>query len=158
MLAARDRISPGRFDTLLNSRLPLAAICLSTFFAMTLLVAAPASAAPPLAGTYRITENTDLGSEIRLTVQLNFFNPGDAAVAISRVSLRSLSAPGQLVSAASSVVVQSHSNSQCSLQFLIAKKDYNSWSIGPHQQFLVTLQLAGGKVTQISLPLLRTRE
>jgi len=158
MLSPLNHISSRRCASPMNSHLPLSAICLSFIFAMILLIAAPAFAAPPLAGTYKITENTDLGSEIRLTVQLNFINPSDTSVTVTRVSLRSFSAPGQLVSATSDVEVQSHSNSQASLQFLIAKKDYNSWSIGPHQQFLITLQFAGGKVTQINLPLLRTRE
>jgi len=172
MLAAEDHISPNQFAVTaraiaprqteripapMTSRCTLTALYLAALFAVFLLVA-PASAAPPLAGTYRITENTDLGSEIRLTVQLNLVNPSDTAVTITRVSLRSISAPGQLVSTASNVLVQSHASSQLSLQFLLAKKDFNVWQTGPHQQFLLTLQPAGGKVTLINLPLLRTRE
>jgi hypothetical protein len=173
MLAVQDDISSPQFAVTaramdprpseripapMTSRFPLTALYLSAMFAMLLFAVLPACAAPPLAGTYKITENTDLGSEIRLTVQLNLFNPGDAAVTVTRVSLRSISAPGQWVSTVSNVVVQSHANSQLTLQFLIAKKDFNTWQVGPHQQFLVTLQPAGGQVTLVNLPLLRTRE
>src|SRR5208337_5441035 len=105
MLAAEDHISPDQFRVTaraiaprqteripapMTSRFPFTALYLAALFAMLLLVA-PASAAPPLAGTYKITENTNLGSEIRLTVQLNLVNPGDTAVTITRVGLRSIS-------------------------------------------------------------------
>jgi len=173
MLAAEDHISPDQFRVTaraiaprqteripapMTSRFPFTALYLSAMFAMLLFAVLPACAVPPLAGTYKITENTDLGSEIRLTVQLNLVNPGDTAVTITRVGLRSISAPGQLVSTASKFVVQSHASSQVSLQFLISKKDFNAWQVGPHQQFLVTLQPVGGQVTLVNLPLLRTRE
>lgn len=173
MLAVQDDISPPQFAVTaramdprpseripapMTSRFPLTALYLSAMFAILLFAVLPACAAPPLVGTYKITENTDLGSEIRLTVQLNLVNPGDTAVTVTRVSLRSIFSPGQWVSAASNAVVHSHANSQLSLQFLIAKKDFDTWQVGPHQQFLVTLQPTGGQVTLVNLPLLRTRE
>jgi hypothetical protein len=156
--SAIDPRPSERIAVPMNFRLPSTTLYLAALLAVLLVVSLPASAAPPLAGTYKITENTDLGSEIRLTVQLNLVNSGDTAVTVTRVSLHSISAPGRLVSATSNAIVQSHANSQLSLQFLIAKKDLNAWQVGPHQQFLVTLQPAGGKITLVSLPLLRTRE
>jgi hypothetical protein len=149
--------STERIAAPMNSRLRFTALCLAALFAILMLVSVPASAAPPLVGTYKITENTDLGSEVRITVLLNLVNPGDTAVTVTRVSLRSISAPGQLVSANTNTIVESHANSQFSLQFLIAKKDFTVWQIGPHQQFLVTLQPTGGKITLVNVPLLRTQ-
>jgi hypothetical protein len=115
------------------------------------------SAAPPLAGSYKITENTDLGSEVRITVLLNLMNPTSTPVTITKVGLRSISAPGEFVSVTNTISVHSHSSTQISLQFLIAKKDFNAWYKGPHQQFLFTLLPTAGKITLINLPLIRTQ-
>ncbi|HKM67459.1 MAG TPA: hypothetical protein VJX70_09865 [Candidatus Acidoferrum sp.] len=134
------------------------AIFLTILFTFLLVLSPRASTAPPqIAGTYKITENTDLGSEIRITLQINLINPGGTQVTITKVGLRSMSARGQLVTANSNLVVHSHSHSQVSLQFLISKKDFNTWHVGPHQQFIVTMKPSTGKAVLLNLPLLRTQ-
>lgn len=142
----------------MNLRLRFIALSLTAFFAVLILVTPHASAGPILSGTYKITENTDLGAQVRITVQLNLVNGGTAGLTVTKVGLRSLSAPGQRVSVASNVVVHSHSSAQVSLQFLMAKQDFDRWSTGPHQQFFVTLKPTGGKTTLVNAPLLRTKE
>jgi hypothetical protein len=139
----------------MNSPLRPIALSLILIFANLLLTAPCASAAPNLAGTYKITENTDLGTEVRITLQINLYNSGTTAVTVSSVSIPSISAPGQMVTATSSFVIQAQSQFQVSLQFLIAKKDFTQWQIGPHQQFLVTFKPISGKSTFINVPLLR---
>jgi len=131
------------------------AIFLSILFAFFMVPSQCASAPLSLAGNYKITENTDLGSEVRVTLQINLSNSGTTSLTIIRVGLHSISAPGQLVAASSNLVVHSHSQSQVSLQFLIPKKDFTQWQSGPHQQFLLTYKPTGGKSTLISIPLLR---
>jgi hypothetical protein len=111
------------------------ALCLASLIAILSFVSSPACAGPVLAGTYKITENTDLGSEIRLRVQPNFFNSGDGGVTVTKVALRSASASNQFVSTSTHVVVQAHFKSQVTLQFLIANQDFKSWSTRPHQRF-----------------------
>jgi hypothetical protein len=142
----------------MNLRLRFVALSLANFLALLLLVAPRASAGPLVAGTYKITENTDLGTQVQITVELNLVNGGTTGLTVTKVSLRSLSAPGQTVSASTNTVVHSHSTAQVSLQFLMAKQDFNQWSTGPHQQFQVTLKPSGGKTTLINIPLLRTQE
>ncbi len=129
----------------------------SFFLAANLLFAFSASAAPSIAGSYKITENTDLGSEVRITLQLDLMNPTSSPVTITKVGLHSVSAPGQFVAASHTIVVHSHSSTVVSLQFLIAKKDFNAWYRGPHQQFLFTLIPSAGRTTLINLPLVRTQ-
>jgi len=141
----------------MNLRLRFIALSLAAFFAVLILMTTPASAGSILSGTYKITENTDLGTQVRITVQLSLVNAGATGLTVTKVSLRSLSAPGQTVSVASTVVVHSHSTAQVSLQFQMAKQDFNQWSNGPHQQFQVTLKPSGGKTTLINIPLLRTQ-
>jgi hypothetical protein len=116
-----------------------------------------ASAAPLIVGSYKVTENTDLGSQVRITLEISLINPTSTPVTITRVALPSISAPGQLVTASSNLVVSSHSTSQVSLQFLMSKRDFNTWHLAPHQQFLITLKPSGGNSTILNLPLLRTQ-
>src|SRR5208282_5733965 len=66
--SAIDPHPTKRMAAAMNLRLRFIALCLPALFAMIFLVSVPASAAPPLVGTYKITENTDLGSEVRVTV------------------------------------------------------------------------------------------
>jgi len=133
------------------------ALSLAAFIAVLLLMATAASAGSILSGTYKITENTDLGAQVRISVQLEFVNGGTTSLTVTQVGLRSLSARGQKVSVTSDVVVHSHSSAQVSLQFLMTKQDFMRWSAGPHQQFLVTLKPSGGKTTVVNVPLLRTQ-
>ncbi len=141
----------------MKSRPTFAYLPLVFLLAAQILLSLSASAAPPLAGSYKITENTDLGSEVRITVQLNLMNATSSPVTITKVGLHSISAPGQFVATSHTIVVHSHSNTQVSLQFLISKKDFNAWSRGPHQQFLFTLLPSSGRTTLINLPLIRTQ-
>jgi hypothetical protein len=122
--------------------------------------AAGASTAPQLSGSYKITEDTDLGAQVRIAVELKLLNTGDAAVTITTVSLRSFSSPHQLVSVPTTLTVQPHANASVSLQFLMPKQDFSNWSLGPHQQFLFSLQSAEsrlGKPTVANILLLRTK-
>src|SRR5208283_4153968 len=101
----------------MNLRLRFIAVSLAAFFAVLLFMTTPAWAGSILSGTYKITENTDLGAQVRITVQLDLVNGGTTSVTVTKVGLRSLSAPGQRVNVASTVVVHSHSSAQVSLQF-----------------------------------------
>ncbi|MGB2635980.1 MAG: hypothetical protein WAM58_18775 [Candidatus Acidiferrum sp.] len=131
------------------------ALLLFVLFAISAL---PASATPPLTGKYKITGSADQGAQVRLTVELNILNPGDTAVTVTGVAIRSVSSPGQMVSATANAAIQSHSSAQISLQFLVPKSDFTAWSAGPHQQFFVTFQSTGGKSTLADVLLRRTQQ
>lgn len=114
-----------------------------------------ASPAPQLTGTYKLTGNTDLGSEIRFTAELEFLNPADHAVTVSSVGLPSPFSPGHMVTVPATLTVQSHSKAQVSLQFVVPKRDFTAWSAGPHQLFLVRFQAAGTRPGIANVLLLR---
>jgi len=119
-----------------------------------------ASTAPQLSGSYKITENADLGRQVRFAVELKLLNTGDLAVTITSVSLRSFSSPHQLVSVPTTLTVQPRANATVSLQFVMPKQDFSNWSLGPHQQFLFNLQSAdnrSGKPTVVNILLLRIK-
>jgi len=119
-----------------------------------------ASARPQLSGTYKITENADLGAQVRIAVELNLRNTGDVAVTITAVSLRSFSSPHQMVNAPTTLTLRPHANASVSLQFLMPKQDFDNWSMGPHQQFLFSLQSTesgSGKPVVANILLLRTK-
>jgi hypothetical protein len=115
------------------------------------------SAAAQISGTYKIAQSTDLGSEVRLTCVFDLLNPSSTTVTITRFGLPSISAPGQLVTASSNLVVSSHAAAQISLQFLMSKKDFNAWHTAPHQVFVITVVPSGGTPALLNLPLLRTQ-
>lgn len=106
--------------------------------------ASGASPAPQFSGSYKITENTDLGAEVRIAVELKLLNTGDTAATITAISIRSLSSPHQMVSAATNLTVQAHTDGQLSFQLLLPKKDFSTWAMGPHQQFILHFHSADG--------------
>jgi len=122
-----------------------------------LISAQPVSATPSLAGTYNITENTDLGSEVRITVELHLVNASDTSVTITSVAVRSISSPLHLVSAPANLFMQSRSKAQTTVQFLIPKKDFATWSAGPHRKFLVKFHSADEKPALANVLLLQTK-
>lgn len=130
----------------------LAFVLLGLFLTSMLLASGP----PPLVGSYKIAENTDLGSQVRLSLELDFINPTDTAITVKSVSLHSLYAPGHMVTSSLNLIVQGHSKSQVTLQYILSKKDYSTWSAGPQQQFVVGLQAADGKPAIANVMLRRT--
>jgi hypothetical protein len=152
---AVNACSQNRFSWhAMSLRLRLAVV---SALSLLLISVAAASPSPQLTGSYKVTASADLGTEMRVTVELNFFNPAENAVAVNGVSLRSALSPGHLVSAPASATVQSHSKAQVTLQFVIPKKDYTAWSAGPHQLFLVNVQSAGAKPGVANVLLRRTK-
>jgi hypothetical protein len=136
----------------------LARICVTLVLISQIILLPPSHAATPkITGSYKITENTDLGTQVRITLEISFVNPSTTPITITRVGLPSGSVPAQLVTATSNLVVHSHASSQVSLQFLMSKKDFNAWHVASHQLFLITLEPSGGKPALINLPLLRTQ-
>jgi hypothetical protein len=136
---------------------PFARICLSLMLISQIILLPYSQAAPLITGNYKITENTDLGSQVRITLELSFVNPGSTPITISRVGLPSGSASAQLVTAPSNLAVGSHASSQVSLQFLMSKKDFKVWHAATHQIFVITVETSGGKPVLVNLPLLRTQ-
>jgi hypothetical protein len=126
---------------------------------LALCLAGRTPAAPQFSGSYKITENTDLGAQVRIAVELKLLNAGDTAATITAVSIRSLSSPHQMVSAPATLTLQPHSSASVSLQFLMPKQDFNNWSTGPHQQFLFSFHSAerSSKPTVTNVPLLRVK-
>jgi hypothetical protein len=114
------------------------------------------SATPQLFGSYKITANTDLGADVRITVELNFMNGANSEVTVKSIGVRSLSMHGQVISASADLLVPAHSNAQTSLQLVIPKKDFDAWR-GPHQPFVVKFQTSAGQAVTANLPMLRTK-
>lgn len=119
-----------------------------------------ASPVPQFVGSYKITESTDLGTEVRIAVEMKLLNVGDTAATITCVSIRSLSAPRQMVRAATNFTVQAHADGQLSVQLLMPKKDFSTWAMRPHQQFILNFHSAAGtssKPIVSNVLLLRTK-
>jgi hypothetical protein len=108
------------------------------------LFASWASPAPQFSGNYKIIETTDLGADVRIGVELKLLNVGDTAATITAVSIRSLSSPHQMVRAATNLTVQAHADGQLSVELLMPKKDFGTWAMGPHQQFILNFHSADG--------------
>ena len=103
-----------------------------------------ASPLPQFSGSYKITQSTDLGAEVRIAVDMKLLNAGDTAATVTAVSIRSLSSPHQMVRVATTVTIQGHADGQLSVQFLVPKKDFNTWALGPHQQFTLNFHSVSG--------------
>jgi hypothetical protein len=109
-----------------------------------------------LVGSYKVTQNTSLGAEVRITVEVSFVNGANSEVTVKSIGVRSLSMHGQVISASADLLVPAHSNAQTSVQLVIPKKDFDAWHT-PHQLFVVNFQTSAGQAVTANLPLLRTK-
>jgi hypothetical protein len=102
-----------------------------TFVAMAILLAfgiyAPrVNAGQTVVGVYKVTGTTDLGSQVRITMQITLINSGTQKVVISEARLRSLS--GASAYEPLSLVLEPNVDSQTTQDFTVAKSEYLAWN------------------------------
>src|SRR5690349_15052815 len=86
-----------------------------------------------VSGMYKVTETTDLGMRIRVTMQIRLMNSGEDRIFVTQVRLRSLR-PVQSAEEPASVALQPHASAEFTQEFTVAKREYELWSRGarPH--------------------------
>ncbi len=106
-----------------------------------------------VSGVYKVTETTDLGREVRVTLQIRLMNSGEDRIFVTQVRLRSLR-PVQSVDDPASVILEPHGSAEFTQEFAIAKQEYELWSKGARPHLGLKL-LIGERETTMTVTLMR---
>jgi len=102
---------------------------------------APASNAPLVSGSYKIVQNTDLGSQEQIRILIHLVNHGPSDLSIQRMTLWDFSHPDKGGSHACAVTLGAHASAETTQEFTLRRSDYQLWQRGFRPRFV--LQMAG---------------
>ena len=114
-----------------------------------------AAAAPVINGSYKVVDTTDLGTDVRVTLNIRLTNPGDAELFVTQASLRGVPPFEQSGEAAVSVILDAHGSSRFTQQFTIPKTEYDLLHKGVRLYVSLKVQAAGGDETIVTVVLMR---
>jgi len=141
----------------MNSRKFIASlVCCALVSLFALGICSPRGVAGQLvSGVYKITQTTDLGTEVRVTMQIRLMNASDDRMFVTQVRLREFLPHGKATDEPVNVILEPHGSSEFTQEFTIAKQEYELWSRGARPHLGLKVQVAGGAETTITIPLMQ---
>ncbi len=106
-------------------------------------------------GFYRVTQVTDLGPQVRVSLHIRLLNNTSQNVSITHLSLHDLHAQGRPSPVPGWTTLQPRQVTTVEQQFVISKWEYQSWSKGARPMLQVALQSAGAHEVARAIPLRR---
>lgn len=104
-----------------------------------------ASDASRISGSYRLIEKTDLGSQVRVRLELRLFNHGSPELHIQRLTLWDFSHPHRGGSQACKIVLGAGASVSTTQEFTIPRPEYELWKRGTRPRLVVEVQSARGR-------------
>ena len=141
----------------MNSRKFIASlVCCALVSLFALGICSPRGVAGQLvSGVYKITQTTDLGTEVRVTMQIRLMNASDDRMFVTQERLREFLPHGKATDEPVNVILEPHGSSEFTQEFTIAKQEYELWSRGARPHLGLKVQVAGGAETTITIPLMQ---
>ncbi len=141
----------------MNSRKFIASlVCCALVSLFALGICSPRGVAGQLvSGVYKITQTTDLGTEVRVTMKIRLMNASDDRMFVTQVRLREFLPHGKATDEPVNVILEPHGSSEFTQEFTIAKQEYELWSRGARPHLGLKVQVAGGAETTITIPLMQ---
>jgi hypothetical protein len=112
-------------------------------------------AAPQLSGSYKIVETKDLGTKVRVTLELHLSNPGLDRLLITQLGLRNPLRPPQVEDSGPAIAVEAQASSEFTREFNVDKDEYQLWLKGSRPRLSVTFQSSDGTQATIIISLMR---
>jgi hypothetical protein len=137
----------------MKSKASVAMAIYSCLLFLTFGISAPrVTAGQTVVGLYKVTGMTDLGSQVRITMQITLINSGTDKVVISEARLRSLN--GVSPYEPTPLLLQPNVNASVTQDFTITKSEYQAWQRSerarPHLGLKVQIS---GSETKLTVPL-----
>jgi len=134
---------------------PSGLLRLSLLVSLLLAGAALQAAGTELAGTYRVEQVTDLGSEVRVTLHIRLVNNTTQDLAVVEISLRDLHQSGERAAVPAVTRLQPREGTTVEHEFVVSRAEYERWSKGVRPALEVRLQSAGGREVRRAVYLTR---
>ncbi len=128
--------------------------CLVLF--LILAVAVEGTAAGQIVwGSYSIKESTDLGTQVRVTLQFRLTNAGEQRLFVTQMSLQNPLRPAQVSEDRGTVILEPHKGTEVTRQFIIGKDEFKLMRQGARPRVSLNIQGADGTETTVTLALMR---
>ncbi|SRR5258708_33387207 len=108
-----------------------------------------------VSGIYKVTETADLGTQMRVTLQIRLMNAGEDRIFVTQARLRGFPHSGRSEDKPAHVILEPHGSSEFTQEFTIAKQEYELWGKGARPHLGLNVQVAGGGTTTITIPLMQ---
>jgi|ERR1035438_972542 hypothetical protein len=112
-------------------------LAVQTVFAGNAPHVSPSSSASSVSGSYKVTQNTPLGSQTRLQMRIHLANHGSSDLSIDHITLWSLSHPDRGASRTSSLIIRAHGSIDTTQEFTIRRLDVQLWRRGLRPRLLL---------------------
>jgi hypothetical protein len=107
-----------------------------------------------MAGTYKVTETTDLGMQIRVTMLIRLMNAAEDKLFVTEVRLRGVPHSGRSAANPAGVILEPHGSSEFTQDFTVEKQEYELWSRGARPHLGLKVRAAGGAETTMTIALM----
>jgi hypothetical protein len=111
------------------------------------LIQAQASELARVSGSYRVLENTALGSQTRVQLQIHLTNHEESDLHIQRLTLWDFSHPETGGRQAVSIVVRAGGSTNATQEFIIPRAEYELWNRGTRPRLVLEVQSQRGRTT-----------
>jgi len=108
-----------------------------------------------VSGVYKVTQTTDLGNEVRVTMYIRLMNASDDRIFVTQSRLHGPLHHGRSEGKAEGVILEPHASGEFTRDFIMAKQEYELWGQGARPQLGLRIQIAGGQETTMTLELMR---
>jgi len=131
-------------------------VCFALVLLLALGICAPRGlAGPVVSGVYKVTDTTDLGPQIRVTMFIRLMNAGDDRIFVTQSRLHGPLHHGKSEDKAEGVILEPHSSGEFTRDFTITKQEYELWAQGVRPHLGLRMQIAGGQETTMTIELVR---
>jgi hypothetical protein len=107
-----------------------------------------------MAGTYKVTDTTDLGMQVRVTMQIRLMNAGEDKLFVTEVRLRGFPRPARNEGNPAGVILEPHGSSEFTQEFTIEKQEYELWNKGARPRLGLKVRAAGGAEITMTIALM----
>ena len=108
-----------------------------------------------LSGVYKVTETTDLVTQMRVTMHIRLMNAGGDRIFVNQARLRGPLHPGRSEDKAVGVILEPHGSAEFTQDFIIQKQDYELWSKGELPHLGLRMQVSGAAETTMTISLMQ---
>ena len=108
-----------------------------------------------VSGSYSVTETSELGAQVRVTLQIHLTNAGEQRLFITQMSLQNVLRPGRVSEERSAVILESHAGTEITRQFNLSKDEFEALRQSARPRLSLKIQAADGVVTTVTIALMR---
>lgn len=108
-----------------------------------------------VSGSYSFTETAELGTQVRVTLQIHLTNASEQRLFITQMSLQAPSRPPKISEERGAVILEPHLETQVTRQFQISRDEFEFLRQSLRPRLSLRIQGADGGETTVTVALIR---